>query len=332
MSTNYEELIRRFAGQRVLVVGDVMLDRYLTGRVRRISPEAPVPIVEVERTFDRPGGAGNVGTNTQRLGAPTVIVGIVGDDPDGQRLRDVLAQGELSTNSLITLPNHLTTVKTRILAGGQQVVRVDRELNFSATGLVAEQLFDAFADVPADVVILSDYSKGVLSRAVCIELIRWASEREIPVIVDPKGREYDRYRGATAVTPNGAEAAQAIGLEPPAEAGLDVLHDFFLGTLGFSAALITQGERGMSLLLPNAPPISYPATARGVADVTGAGDTAVSVFALAVAAGACYTDAAFVANVASGIAVGKAGAVAVTPEELLEALTPRSAPRPRRAR
>ena len=332
MSANFDQLIRRFAGLRVTVVGDLMLDRYLAGRVCRISPEAPVPVVEVERTFERPGGAGNVATNTQRLGAPTTIVGTIGADPDGRRLRDVLAENELSVDGLITLEDQPTTVKTRILAHGQQIVRVDRETNRLADGPIAERLIAAFDAAPADVVILSDYAKGVLSDSVCREVIRRARARGIPVVVDPKGKDYLRYRGATAVTPNQLEAAQAIGVDPPAEAQMADLRQFFLGVLGCSAALITQGERGMTLLLPDVAPVWYPATAREVADVTGAGDTAVSVFALGLAAGASYADSTFVANVASGIAVGKAGAFAVSSDELLDALTPPPAPRLRRAR
>ncbi|HEX5415635.1 MAG TPA: D-glycero-beta-D-manno-heptose-7-phosphate kinase [Chloroflexota bacterium] len=332
MGTNYEELVQGFGGVKVTVVGDLMLDRYLAGRVQRISPEAPVPVVEVERVFERPGGAGNVATNTQRLGAPTTIIGIIGADPDGERLKDVLASEELSVGALVQSSTQPTTVKTRVVAHGQQIVRVDREASASVEGDLAEQLLAAFDAAPSDVVILSDYAKGVLSPVVCAEVIRRARTRGIPVVVDPKGRDYQRYQGATAVTPNQAEAILAIGGDGSGELKLDQLREFLLGELRLDAALVTRGERGMTLLLPEEAPISFPATAREVADVTGAGDTAVSVFALGLATGADFARATFVANVAAGLAVGRAGAVAISPGELLEALQPHHVPRARRAR
>lgn len=333
MSTNYEELVRSFAGLRVTVVGDLMLDRYLAGRVQRISPEAPVPVVEVDRIVERPGGAGNVATNTQRLGASTTIIGTIGADADGQRLREILAASELSVGSLVETATQPTTVKTRIVAHGQQIVRVDREAARAVEGDLADQLLAAFDSVPTDVVILSDYAKGVLSSTVCTQVIERARARGLPVVVDPKGRDYRRYRSATAVTPNQAEAALALGTDGSSELNLSQLREFFLGDLQLDAALITQSERGMTLLLPESAPISFPATAHEVADVTGAGDTAVSVFALCVATGADFSKATFVANAAAGLAVGKAGAVAISPDELLDVLQPRAAaPRLRRAR
>lgn len=330
MSTNYEELVSRFAGLRVTVVGDLMLDRYLAGRVRRISPEAPVPVVEVERVFERPGGAGNVATNTQRLGAPTKIIGVIGTDSDGQRLKEVLASGELSVDSLVEADDHPTTVKTRVVAHGQQIVRVDREATKVIEDQLAGRLLSVLDVASSDVVILSDYAKGVLTPNICAEIIQRARARGIPVVVDPKGRDYRRYQGATAVTPNQAEAALAVGSD--GDLNLMRLREFFLGDLRLDAALITQSERGMTLLLPAVAPMSFPATAHEVADVTGAGDTAVSVFALCLASGADFRDATFVANVAAGLAVGRAGAVAISPDELLDALQPRPAARLRRAR
>lgn len=189
-----------------------------------------------------------------------------------------------------------------------------------------------FEAIAADLVILSDYAKGVLSRSVCEAVIQRARTLGLPVIVDPKGRDYRRYRGATAITPNQIEAAQAIGAESAGAADLSALQHFFLGDLQLDAALITQGERGMTLLLPQAPPRSFPATAREVADVTGAGDTAVSTFALSLAAGATYAEAAFLANIAAGLAVGRSGAVAINPAELIEAIPGHGSGRLHRAR
>jgi D-beta-D-heptose 7-phosphate kinase/D-beta-D-heptose 1-phosphate adenosyltransferase len=333
MTCPYEDLIRRFEDLRVAVVGDLMLDRYVTGRVRRISPEAPVPIVEVQNTYDRPGGAGNVAANVRRLGADTCIVGVVGADEEGARLRQTLASAELGVKTIVEAPLVATTVKTRIVAHGQQICRVDREIAAPVDGATAEALLEAFDQCSTpDVVILSDYAKGVLSRWVCADVLRRTRSRGIPTIVDPKGKDYARYRGATAVTPNQFEAAEAIGAEGTSELDFGALRAFFLGDLQVEAALVTQAERGMTLLLPEQDSLVFPASARDVADVCGAGDTAVSTFALALAAGASFSDAAYLSNVAAGVVVGKAGAVAISADELLEALQQRPATRVRRAR
>jgi D-beta-D-heptose 7-phosphate kinase/D-beta-D-heptose 1-phosphate adenosyltransferase len=332
MANDYDRLVRAFREMRVTVIGDLMLDRYLAGRVQRISPEAPVPIVEVERTFERPGGAGNVAANTRRLGAQTTLIGLVGADPDGDSLKEVLANAEIAVDSLVTVPHRPTTVKTRVIAHGQQIVRVDRELTGAINGALADVLTQACARAKADVVIFSDYAKGVLTPAVCADIVRQCRRTGVPVVVDPKGRDYCRYSGATAITPNEQEAAQAIGGDHGSPLDLDQVSRFFLGELGLRAALITQGERGMSLLLSGQSWLRLPATARDVADVTGAGDTVVSVFSLGVAAGATFADAAQVANVAAGIVVGKAGAVALSPDELLDALQPPTSTRARRTR
>lgn len=333
MAWVHANLIQQFATRRVIVLGDLMLDRYISGRVRRISPEAPVPIVEIERTTERPGGAANVAANVHHLGAATCLIGLIGRDADGERLRQVLGEEGLSIDAVITCDHRPTTVKTRIVAHGQQIVRVDREivrtLDEETANLVLARLHEAG---DADALILSDYAKGVLSPRVCAEVIRECQRRGTPVLVDPKGRDYRRYTGATAVTPNRAEAALALGLDDPSQLRLDVAKQFFLGDLRLQAALITQGEHGMTLLQPAREPITFPATARDVADVTGAGDTAVSVFALAVAAGGTFELATVLANAAAGVVVGKAGAAAISADELLEALAPPAGKRPPRSR
>lgn len=327
------ELVHRFSRRRVVVFGDLMLDRYITGRVRRISPEAPVPVVEVDRTFERPGGAANVAANVRSLGANTTVLGLVGSDPDGERLRDVLGEAGLSAELLVATEDQPTTVKTRVIAHGQQIVRVDRESSHLLDEAIANALIERFSQVcDADVVILSDYAKGVLSPNVCSEVIRRCRERGTPVVVDPKGRDYRRYAGATAVTPNQSEAAQAIGMADPDGLCFDAARRFFLESLAMDAALITQGELGMTLLLPGAAPIRLRATARDVADVTGAGDTVASVFALSIAVGASFEEAAYLANAAAGVVVGKAGTAAITPDELLDVLQPRPLARSHRSR
>jgi D-beta-D-heptose 7-phosphate kinase/D-beta-D-heptose 1-phosphate adenosyltransferase len=335
MNTRFDTLIQRFPSVRVVVVGDLMLDRYVTGRVRRISPEAPVPVVEVERTFDRPGGAGNVAANAQALGARTTVVGVVGADPEGDCLRQVFAAADLTVGAVVVAEDRPTITKTRVVAHGQQIVRVDREQSQPVDDDLAGALRAAYERAgPADVVILSDYAKGVLTNPVCAYVIEHARARGVPVVVDPKGRDYRRYAGATAITPNQHEAAQALGgdgLDGADHLDFGALERFFLRELALDAALITQSERGMTLLARETPPLWLPATARDVADVTGAGDTAVTVFALCLAAGTGFRDAAYLANCAAGLAVGKAGAATVGPDELLGALTPRPALRSRRA-
>jgi D-beta-D-heptose 7-phosphate kinase/D-beta-D-heptose 1-phosphate adenosyltransferase len=333
MMCEHADLIHRFPELRVVVVGDVMLDRYLAGQVRRISPEAPVPIVEVERIYERAGGAANVAANLRQLGAQTTLVGVVGADEDGARLRAVLADHGLGGGALVEVPGRPTTVKTRVVAHNQQIVRIDREQVAPADGLIAEAILAAFDESgPCDIVILSDYAKGVLSRHVCADLISRCRFTGVPVVVDPKGRDYQRYTGATAITPNQSEAAQAIGAAGGDDLDLARCRRFFLDELRLDAALITQGERGMTLLLPHHPPRAFPATAREVADVTGAGDTAAGVFALCLAAGAGFPAATFVANVAAGVVVGMAGTATITPEELAEALQQIPSGRVRRAR
>jgi D-beta-D-heptose 7-phosphate kinase/D-beta-D-heptose 1-phosphate adenosyltransferase len=330
---DYESLVRTFSELRIVVVGDLMLDRYVAGRVRRISPEAPVPVVEVERTFERPGGAGNVAANLRQLGATTTIIGVVGADPDGRCLRNALTSAGLAADSLVVVESRPTTVKTRIVAHGQQIVRVDRELALIGSRVVAEDILSAFQQAGAcQAIVLSDYAKGVLTPLVCAELIRLARQRGILVIVDPKGCDYRKYSGATAVTPNQFEAAQAINADRDREPSVSELQRFFLGQLGLRAALITQGEQGLTLLTPDADPISYAATARDVADVTGAGDTVVSVFTLCLAAGAALSEAAAIANAAAGVVVSKAGTATITTSELLEALHARPAAQLGRAR
>ena len=333
MACVYSDLVRAFDGINVVVLGDLMLDRYIAGRVRRISPEAPVPVVEVERTYERPGGAANVAANVRGLGARTSVVGIVGSDFDGDRLREVLVEAGLSVETLVRTDRQPTTVKTRVVAHGQQIVRVDRESAQEIDDQTAAIVIHAFRRFEqVDVVILSDYAKGILSEAVCRAAIEHCRERGVPVIVDPKGRNYRRYAQATAITPNQFEAIQALGGDDPSSLCFEAARHFFIEELAMQASLITQSERGMTLLLPNREPIQFSATARDVSDVTGAGDTAASVFALGVAAGASFEEAAFAANVAAGVVVGKAGAASITPDELVEALQPSRAGRGHRSR
>jgi len=321
MARVQSDLVARFAHCRVVVVGDVMLDRYLVGRVRRISPEAPVPIVEIERTIERPGGAANVAANLRRLGAVPYLVGVIGNDPDGRRLVEILREMDIAPSSLITVSGRPTTVKTRIVAAGQQIARVDRETAALLDAQTLERLLEAYHRVAAaDATILSDYAKGVLGRSLCRAVISHSRTSGRIIVVDPKGRDYERYTGATAITPNLTEAAQALGVDVPERVSLDEARRFFLDRLGLAAAIITRGERGMVVLEPGRPPLELPASARDIADVTGAGDTVVSTLALALSVGATIEEAARLANTAAGVVVGKAGTAVISVDELIQAL------------
>jgi D-beta-D-heptose 7-phosphate kinase/D-beta-D-heptose 1-phosphate adenosyltransferase len=251
----------------------------------------------------------------------TTLVGIVGDDHEGAELSDVLDSNGITPDSLIVAEAAATTVKTRIVAQGQQVVRVDRESpRWGDRNVESDILTRVAAAGSTDVVILSDYAKGVLSVRVCREVIGSCLERGVPVVVDPKGRDYRRYARATAITPNQNEAAQAIGSGDGDSLPLDELSEFFLGTLNVAAGIITRGDRGVTVLQPNQPIANLPATALEVADVTGAGDTFVATFALGLGAKAQVLDSAMIANVAAGVVVGRIGAAALTHADLLDAL------------
>jgi len=300
---------------RVLVVGDVMLDRYWFGEVNRISPEAPVPIVKVERTEERPGGAANVARNVASLGAQARLLSVVGEDEAGRRL-EALVQEAGVTSSLHRDATIDTTVKLRVIGRQQQLLRVDFETTPSRE-VLADKLaeFTRLLD-DCDLVILSDYGKGGLAHIG--QMIELARSRGKKVLVDPKGDDYSRYRGATMITPNRAELRQVIG-RWSSEADLETRAQALREELGAEALLLTRSEEGMTLF--RAGSVHHePARAREVFDVSGAGDTVIAALGTMMAAGASLDDAARVANVAAGIVVGKLGTATVHIEELREAL------------
>ena len=304
----YAEAIRR---ARLLVVGDVMLDRYWFGDVERISPEAPVPVVRIARTDERPGGAANVARNAAALGAQVTLIGVIGDDEPGRSLERLLA-GEHVRTSLhrdATLP---TTVKLRVIGRQQQLLRVDFETIPSAEALAAK-----FADYErvlpeSDVVVVSDYGKGGL--ADISHMIERARARGTPVLVDPKGEDYLRYRGATLLTPNRAEFREVAG-RWRSEAELATKAQSLRTELALDALLITRSEEGMSLYT-DAGAQHIPAQAREVYDVSGAGDTVIATVGALLGAHADLSTAVRIANLAAGIVVGKLGTAVVHPDEL----------------
>jgi rfaE bifunctional protein kinase chain/domain len=300
---------------RVLVVGDVMLDRYWFGDVSRISPEAPVPVVRVERTEERPGGAANVARNCAALGAQTALLSVVGEDEAGGALARLVAAENVRA-SLHRDAALATTVKLRVIGRQQQLLRIDFE-----TAPSREVLADKLAEFTAgldgyDVVVLSDYGKGGLAHIS--RMIELARARGKVVLVDPKGDDYARYRGATAMTPNRAELREVVGRWHD-EDDLTARAQKLRSEIGLDALLVTRSEEGMTLY--RADSVQHErAKAREVSDVTGAGDTVIAALAVSLASGASWTDAVRIANHAAGIVVGKLGTAVVHPDELAAAL------------
>ncbi len=306
-----------FASVRILVAGDLMLDRYWSGETSRISPEAPVPVVRVTSSDERPGGAGNVALNIAALGAESAVLGVVGEDRDGQVLQQQLEAHSGLSCDLARAPNYPTVTKLRVLSRHQQLIRLDFEEPVCHADLPS--LGSAFERNlgQADVVILSDYGKGALSDSR--QLIARARAAGKPVLVDPKQRDFSHYHGATLVTPNRAEFEAVVG---PCLSDTDfvVKGEALMVQHDLAALLITRSEHGMTLLQRGEEPLHIPALARDVFDVTGAGDTVIATFAVALGAGVPMTRAARLANVAAGIVVGKLGAETVSVPELRRAL------------
>jgi D-beta-D-heptose 7-phosphate kinase/D-beta-D-heptose 1-phosphate adenosyltransferase len=307
---------------RVLVVGDIMLDRYIWGEVERISPEAPVPVVRASHRTEQPGGAANVAMNIVGLGAQATLFGFRGDDADGLALEACLRRSGVAF-AMTPVPSHPTTGKLRILGGRQQMLRLDTERTdgYPAEAHAALMLNLDAALESAHALVLSDYAKGVLSEEFCRHAIAAARRRGIPVLVDPKQRDFSRYRGATAVCPNLAELSAATGAPPKDVEALLTAGQKLVPALDLSCLVVTMSEKGIAILHQGSRFIA-PAVARQVFDVSGAGDTAIATLALAVASGLAIETAVQLANVAAGIVVGKVGTVPVTRDELLTSLLP----------
>jgi D-beta-D-heptose 7-phosphate kinase/D-beta-D-heptose 1-phosphate adenosyltransferase len=316
-------LLERMRGQRVLVLGDVMLDEFLWGKVARISPEAPVPVVEVQRESYHLGGAGNVACNLRSLGGEAVVAGVVGNDAAAEKLRNALRAAGVESALMVADSGRPTTVKTRIVAHHQQVVRADREVSDEVPAALERQLLERVrARLPdCGAVIVSDYQKGVVTGNVMKAVRALAARRRIPVLVDPKVRHFAFYRGVSLVTPNQVEAEQATGMRIRDDAALRAAGERILALLRCEAVLITRGEQGMALFARGRRPVHIPTAAREVFDVTGAGDTVIATLALAVCAGAGLAEAAALANYAAGVVVGKLGTATASPDEVLAALT-----------
>lgn len=318
------DLLATAGERRVLIVGDVMLDEYIWGDADRVSPEAPVPVINVSRRVAVPGGAANAAVNVAGLGAGCVLIGLVGGDDAAASLRSALVERGVGHFHLVTDTQRPTTTKTRVLAHQQQVARFDSEVRTPTSGPIEQAVLDAVAEeLPgADACILSDYGKGVLTAKVVRQVIAQARSAKVPLVVDPKGRDFARYHGATVITPNVQEATLALGddrdqLRSPKDLAQQLVD------LTGAAILLTRGAAGMLLLDGSGPAeLEIPATARHVFDVTGAGDTVVATLSVALACGLGLREAAVLANAAAGIVVGKVGTTSVSREELAAAMTP----------
>jgi D-glycero-beta-D-manno-heptose-7-phosphate kinase len=301
-------LVQRLSGQRVLVVGDVMLDEHLWGEVRRISPEAPVPVVELRRRTHVPGGAANAAVNAAGLEAQVALVGAVGEDESAGHLRRALETAGVDASGLVTDAGRPTTTKTRVIAHHQQVVRVDHEQRGPVRARTEEALRQAIEHRLSDAAIclLSDYAKGVVSAELAHWLIARCAALGKPILVDPKGSDFGKYRGATLVKPNLHEATLFLRAEITSEAEVVAAGSRLLEALA-AAVLMTRGAEGMSLFRPGVAPLHVPALAREVYDVTGAGDTVAATLAVALAAGGDLEDAARLAARAAAAVVGRVG-------------------------
>lgn len=313
-----KKVVERFESARILAIGDVMLDRFILGTVSRISPEAPVPVVDLTSETFKPGGAANAINNIRALGGEVIAVGIIGDDVSGKKLIDLLKQSGINTEGIIVIQNRPTIVKTRIIAGQQQIVRIDREKRDGLDNEWVQKIL-GFVNTKIndiDAILISDYDKGVITNKLLEDVIPLAKKYNKPIIVDPKVEHFLDYKGVTIVTPNIKEASAATGISPINETSLRNMGQWLLTQLECDTVLITRGKDGMTLFENDGAVIHIPTVAREVFDVTGAGDTVTGVVALCLAVDAVMVDAAIIANTAAGIVVGKLGTATATKEEL----------------
>jgi D-beta-D-heptose 7-phosphate kinase/D-beta-D-heptose 1-phosphate adenosyltransferase len=313
--------LHKTKGRHLLCIGDVMLDNFIYGSIDRISPEAPIPVLLVSREKTMLGGAGNVVANIHDLGVQTTLLAIVGNDTSAAIIKDRLQEIK-ATENLVAVQGRATTVKNRFICGSQQMLRVDNEVT-TAIDKDAEDKIISLAEKAmgtVDAIILSDYKKGALTDRVVTEIIALAKKHNKPIIVDPKGQDFARYKGATVITPNKKELEAATGMDAGTDEAVRAACMKIITTCGIQTVLATRGKDGMSLISADDAPLHIPANVREVFDVSGAGDTVVATFAAAVSAGVPLKNAALLANIAAGIVVGKTGTATARPEEIVKAL------------
>jgi len=311
-----QRFIRKFKGRRVLVLGDLMLDRYIWGDVSRISPEAPVPVVEVRKSTSCLGGSGNVSQNLGSLGASPILVGVVGDDEEGAWIKRHVEE----SRGIFIDAERPTTVKMRIIAQHQQVVRVDQEKKKPVASEIEEKIAGFIEKEKYEGIVISDYNKGIVTRTLMERVLSFAIKRKIPVFVDPKVENFALYSPVTFLSPNHQEAERIVHHACHSDADIERAGREILALAASRYLIIKRGEQGMSIFEKGKKPIHIPTIAREVFDVTGAGDTVIATAALGLLAGATIQEAAAMANAAAGVVVGKIGTAVCSPEELLKAL------------
>lgn len=316
------ELLESFQSKTIAVVGDVMLDRYFWGSVKRISPEAPVPIVDVESESARLGGAANVAHNIHSLGGKALLVGVVGNDSSGELLLNIMKENGFATDGIIRDEKRPTTVKTRIIAHHQHVVRIDREMRTNISDSVLQRIIDFVRSNISriDAIILEDYNKGVVTTTLIHQLIELANQHNKIITADPKFNNFFEYRNVTVFKPNTIEVEKALNRKLDTEEHVTSAGNELLKRLDAQSVLITQGEKGMMLFERNGDLTHVPARAMKVADVSGAGDTIISTLTIALAGGANAKEACSLANFAGGVVCGEVGVVPIEREALKQAV------------
>src|SRR3989338_2885731 len=314
------KIIPRFSDVKILVIGDLILDEFVWGDVSRISPEAPVPVVWVRSESFMPGGAANVANNIASLGAKVYIAGVAENDGRSGILKEGLIEKGINIDAVITDDSRPTTLKTRVVAHHQQVVRIYREKIDGISAAVLDKLIAHIKDVidETDAIIIEDYGKGVISAKLLKEVLTIAKKKKKIITVDPKEEHFSYYKGVTAITPNHHEAARAVGINIKDNESILKIGIALLKKLNCEGVLVTLGENGMRLFQKNGAITHIPTVAQEVFDVSGAGDTVISVFTLALGLGVNMKDAAYISNIAAGIVVGKVGIAVITQEELME--------------
>jgi len=322
---NTRSIIPSFSNYTLLVVGDLMVDEYLWGKVDRISPEAPVQVVDIEKQTYVLGGAGNVVNNLVSLGTKIYVTGVIGQDINGELLQNELKRLGVSTEGIFFDAARRTTKKTRVMADGQQVLRIDWETKRDVLEGLGDRIITYIRDNISlfDAVLISDYAKGVLTGKVLNGVINACHNSKKPVLVGPKGNEFKKYKGATIITANKKEAALASGVTMENEDALIRIGQRFLQELELEAALITRGKEGVTLFVKGELPVHIPAQVREVYDVSGAGDTVLAVLGLGIASGLSLPEASYLANLAAGIVVSKIGTATTSRDELMDALAQR---------
>ena len=320
--TSYTRYFRRFSRANVLVIGDIMIDHYIWGTVSRISPEAPVPIVDVEHESLRLGGAANVYSNILSLGGKAEVCGVIGQDESGQSLLKELGVNQRHHPGIIVDPSRPTTRKVRLVAHSQQVIRYDvekrQDISAQAIRGIVKYVQSRLDSISC--MVISDYAKGVITPSLMAHVSELARSRKIPLIIDPKVEHFSYYAGATVLTPNHIEAQQASGLSGHDHQTIHKIGHLLRQKLGCQTVLVTRGEQGMSLCENNGKSLHIPAVARQVYDVTGAGDTVVSTLALALSVNASNQEASIMANYAAGVVVGQVGTASITKNQLKKAM------------